>query len=585
MNIERYFNRLKDDFFFFTKELWRCKGYDKVAPLEDVDRDMCQWLQHGPKRSVTLGFRGQGKTYKVCAYVGWRLMRDPKLWVLMVSASESSAKSSLHLMRNWMSGKDPVPFLAHLSPRKSQGERSGALEFDVSGADGRNASVTACGITGQLPSRRAHLIVADDVETNENSKTIEMRAALRDRISELSSIVVTGGEIHHLMTPHAVETVALDLTKVSGFEARSWPARYPSKEEQANIINLSPMLKDKMESGQATEGHPTCPIRFHDAELNRRRAELNLGRSKWDMQFMLQVKGQLGSAYPLKLRELSAMNLDADRAPDYVVWGTRSSNLSTAIEEIPSVGLDGDCFYAPMKVSDAYSLYSRKVMYIDPSGKGPDETAWAIGGELNGNIFVLKVGAYGGSDDRFGHGDENIAKIVADAKRYRVHQIVIETNYGGEMLKQVLRPHINRAAIKPGDKRMPEGWNCMIEDVHNVDRKERRIIATLEILFNQHRIIFDHDVAMDLKLQEQIVNLRDLSGCLDQDDRIDALAGMVQRFRDYMDKDDRFTEEDKRDRAFDEALEWVERQARSEDLSEHMITWFPSRGTVQVINL
>ena len=34
------------------------------------------------------------------------------------------------------------------------------------------------------------------------------------------------------------------------------------------------------------------------------------------------------------------------------------------------------------------------VAYIDPSGKGVDETAYSIVGHLNGNLYVLEVGSF-----------------------------------------------------------------------------------------------------------------------------------------------------------------------------------------------
>ena len=63
---------------------------------------------------------------------------------------------------------------------------------------------------------------------------------------------------------------------------------------------------------------------------------------------------------------------------------------------MPNVGLSGDRFYRPMETLGAYVPYTGSVMSIDPSGRGRDETGYAIVKMLNGYLFVTDAGGLQG---------------------------------------------------------------------------------------------------------------------------------------------------------------------------------------------
>ena len=67
-------------------------------------------------------------------------------------------------------------------------------------------------------------------------------------------------------------------------------------------------------------------------------------------------------------------------------------------------------------------------------------------------------------------------------------------------------------------------WNCGIETVRVIGQKEVRIIETLEPLLNQHRLVISPEVAKDKVLQRQLTRITRMRGCLDHDDRVEALA-------------------------------------------------------------
>ena len=56
-----------------------------------VQYDIADFIQHSPKRAIIQAFRGVGKSYITSAYVVWRLMLNPELKIMVVSASKDRA--------------------------------------------------------------------------------------------------------------------------------------------------------------------------------------------------------------------------------------------------------------------------------------------------------------------------------------------------------------------------------------------------------------------------------------------------------------------------------------------------------------
>ena len=64
-------------------------------------------------------------------------------------------------------------------------------------------------------------------------------------------------------------------------------------------------------------------------------------------------------------------------------------------------------------------------MSIDPSGRGSDETGYAVLYWLNGFIYVMETGGL-----TSGYSDVTLDKLANVAKRWKVNEVVIEGNFG-----------------------------------------------------------------------------------------------------------------------------------------------------------
>ena len=155
-------NRIKD-FKNFLYMAWKHLNLPNPTPLQ---YDISDYLQDEDGRRVVIeAFRGVGKSWITSAYVCHQLLLNPQKNILVVSASKTRADDfstfTLRLIHE-------MPILAHLKPK--DGQRMSKISFDVAPAKASHApSVKSLGITGQLTGSRVDLIIADDVESANNS--------------------------------------------------------------------------------------------------------------------------------------------------------------------------------------------------------------------------------------------------------------------------------------------------------------------------------------------------------------------------------------------------------------------------------
>jgi len=539
-DLTQYVGRLAEDFRFFLAELWLEVGLPDPARHQV---DMADWLQTGPRRRGVKAFRGASKTWITIAYCLWRLFIDSGERIMLVSKSEAHSKSSLHMARQWIK---QVRFLQHLSPDKKSGQRDAATMFDIGPCKhDRTASFTAYGIGGQLTGARASVIVSDDVETAQNTLTLEMRQRLREQVTEFENILIPGGDILILGTPHHEETL-LDRLTEGGYTFRAWPARIPP--EGMEVEGIAPLYEVMLSEG-CEKGDPVWPERFTHQELSEREAAE--GRSVFAMQYMLQSQMADDIRYPLRLKDLIIFPMTRDKAPVTIAWGTHNDRGGpTRLEEIPSLGFGTDGFFSPIMYDERWMPYSGTKMSIDPSGRGEDKTAYAVVSYLNGYLWVKAVGGFDG-----GFSEQVLEGLAYQARLHNARQVIVEENLGAGMFTQLFEPVLQRFFTEPGeDSEYPDGWAASVEDVRVTGQKELRIIGAMEPPMNQHRVIFHPDVAHNQDLQKQMTRLTKDRGCLRHDDEIDALSLCINQWQDYMSTDPKKHAEERYQRFLEDEL-------------------------------
>lgn len=459
-------------------------------------------------------FRGFAKSWLSAAYALWKLYHNPELKILVVSANHSRATDFTSFCLRLL---EEIPLLQHLAPLKNG--RSSMCKFDVGLASAsQSASVRSTGINGQLTGSRANLIIADDIEIPTNSATPAKRNKILEGVKEFMSILLPDGELLFLGTPQSEDTVYNKLVTM-GVTPTYIPARYPTRELYEEYGQyIMPYLKDRI-IGRV--GQPTEDERFPERVLKDK--EAFMGKSTFNLQFNLSTRMSDLNKYPLKLSDMMFTHLDSESFPERVVWGRGNENLL----RLESVGLRGDRLYKPAFISKEWCNYHKKILVIDPSGRGKDETAYAVLGLVNGYVAILDWGGLIG-----GYNEAVLLSLCAKAKMYHVTKVHYEDNFGDGMFGQLLKAQM--------DKHYP----CSIEGHKEHLHKEKRIIARVEPLLNQHRVVCNIEVyernlqqldRPDLKNDKiedrlyyngfyQMTRLTAQKGCLGHDDRIDVLS-------------------------------------------------------------
>lgn len=551
------------DFRNFLSRVWE---HLRIVPTE-LQFDLAWWMQHGPRDLVILCFRGFGKSWIASTFLVWRLLMDPGRRVLNTSGSRDKAYQCntfmLRLIRE-------LPELQHLFPGPNM--RSSNIAFDVSGSPLHQApSAASVGINSNyLNGARCSDYVGDDVETKKNSATEKQAATIMDMAIELGgSILMPELDIEDpwgcfLGTPQNERSLYFQLAD-RGYTVMIYPVLYPTeKEHQQYIVGgrdmLAPLINKRLNENPDLVGQPTEPIRFDHPEVFRRREKH--GKHGFALQFMLFPNLDRDLQYPLKLEDWIVMDLDPEFGWEKVLY-----DRDNVIEDLPWVGFRGGRFRGHGGTAGKLVPYQRKVMAIDPSGGGADECAYVIGAVINAQVFLLAVGGF-----QAGNTEETYQGLAMLAEKWKVDKVVIEENWGDGMWGRVFRPYLRK--IHPG---------CAVEDIRVHGVKEHRIIDYLDPLMDSHRLIVnraaiqndfdstqeypDEACGLDYQICYQASRLTRDKGCLAQDDRLDALALLVQYVSATMGRDWEREIERRKARDFDAQLKFWDRQRAQFDVN------------------
>lgn len=510
---------VQEDFRKFVYLIWKELNLPDPTPMQ---YDIAYYLQNGPKRSVIEAFRGVGKSWLTSAFVCWILLNDPQKKVLVVSASKERADAFSSFVKKLI---NEIPILQHLRPR--EGQRDSMLAFDVGPAlPDHSPSTKSVGIFGQMTGSRADIVVMDDIEIPSNSATQQMRDKLSEAVKEVDAILkpLPTSRVIYLGTPQQELSLYNELGE-RGYEVRIWPALYPEIQKVESYKGrLAPLVTRALEKDPLLAGMPADPRRFGEEDLLERRA--SYGRAGFALQFMLDTSLSDADRYPLKVQDLIVQNLGPTMGHLKLAWAAAPELV---INDLPNVALTGDRYYRPMWHSPEMSEYTGAVMSIDPSGRGKDETGYAVVKALAGNLFLTEAGGITG-----GYELETLEALAHAAKRNQVKYIIIEANFGDGMFTQLLKPVLGRI------------YPCTVEEVRHSTQKEARIIDTLEPVMSQHRLIVDQrvidkdfDTAKDVKysLFYQMTRITRDRGAITHDDRLDALAIAVAYWTESLGRD------------------------------------------------
>lgn len=521
-------DKAKKNFWAFVYIVWKSIGLPNPTPIQI---DIAQFLQNPPSdRVIIQGFRGVAKSFLTCAYAVWRLWSDRDLKVLIISASSDRADANARFIKSII---NTLPFLEDMKASKEQLDTQNL--FSVGGAKADiSPSVKSVGITGQITGTRADLLISDDVEVPKNSGTQLQRDKLAEAVKEYDAILKPNGQIIYLGTPQN-EASLYNTLQNRGYVTRIWTVLYPETQAERDSYGdtLAPFIADRYDSDpEKYAGRPTDPDRFDEIEIAKRK--LSYGRAGFALQFMLNTNLSDYEKYPLKVSDLIVEDLDMHETSTKWAW---ANGAQQRIPDIPCVAMKGDMYYAPLSRSPETMPYTGTVMAIDPSGRGKDESSYAIVKCLNGYLFLMDVGGF-----EEGYSDLTLTKMAQLAKFWEVNEVVVEANFGDGMFTKVMTPIFTK--IHP----------CVITEVKNTKQKELRIIDTLEPVLMRHKLIVNKSVIENdyrryetnqaYSLIYQMTRICRDKNAIAHDDRLDAVTMAVAYWLENMDIDSEISKKD-----------------------------------------
>lgn len=559
------------DFRNFCAYLLREQGLaDKPTRQQCAVAD---WMQHGPDRSLTVAFRGLGKSILASYYALWRLRLDPNEKIMVVSATAVKAADFTQFMLRTMA---EVDILQCLLPGPNN--RFSNVAFDVGPCNvEQSPSVRGLGVAAQTTGQRCTCAILDDIEVLSNVITQLKQERVAHAVTEMESILkpdegqLLPRKIIYLGTPHTEASIYLRLVRERGYKSRYWPALYP-EEFDCYDGNLDPVIQEEVLADASLVGEPTDPERFSHEDILQRQASMT--KSAFELQFMLNTRLATLDRYPIRLGDLMVMDIDGSALPETVIW---SNQPDCRLQELVCIGMGADCHYHKPIFQNGWVTKSeawRCVLSVDPAGRGKDELAWAVVAELNGNLFLLESGG-----STLGYADEVLQHLAKVAKKWDVNYVVAEENMGDGMFTALLKPHMLRE------------HPVTIEEVKHSIRKEVRLCDTLAPLIQQHRLVVtsrvirqdyrqldeDPEHGYSRSLFWQMSRLTEEKGCLSFDDRVDALAIAVAFFVEAAAQDQAVQQRSRADALRDEALaSWL--SGTEEEIDCLVMGWRPPKS-------
>jgi hypothetical protein len=430
-------------------------------------RRIARWLAArgvaGERRLLLMAFRGAGKSTLVGLWCAWLLLRRPETRILILAADQPLAVKMAAQVRRIV---ERHPLCRHLRPNTPESWASDRFAVSRAGAP-RDPSVLAAGIGGNITGARADVIVCDDVEVAGNCDTEAKREELRERLAEAEFVLVPGGTVLFVGTPHTAESL---------YRAPAEGGTFLQGYRRLVIPVVSPT------------GRPAWPERFGLAEIAALRDRV--GPLAFRRQMLLQaVSEQAARLDPALLVRYAA-------EPDYAEAGGRPV-LRLMGRRLVSGGGFWDPAYGRPSGGDASVL---AVTYADDQGH-----------QYAHRLFYI---THDPDDAATDPATQQCRAVARAARELLLPVLRVETNGIGRFLPGLLRQEFARAGVA-----------CSLVEHTSHRNKAERILSALDPLLAARRL-FAHESLFRTPFPREMAEWRPGSVSA-RDDALDALAGAL----------------------------------------------------------
>jgi hypothetical protein len=441
---------------------------------------MIEWLElkwkfkkpENQAHLLLMAFRSAGKSTLVGLYAAWLLYRNPDLRILVLAADQSLAGK---MVRNVKRILERHPMTAD-TLKPDAPDQWASSRFTVKRMiELRDPSMVAYGISSNITGARADIIICDDVEVPKTSDTAGKRAGLREKLLELDYILVPGGMMLYVGTPHHYYSIYAQNPRTDIGEEQIFLHGYDRE--------VIPVMDE--------QGCSVWPERFSQADITRIRN--HTGVNKFTSQMMLK---------PVNIAE---GRLNASRLKRY-------DGEVALVKELNRLEINN----IPMVAACAY---------WDPSfgSERGDGSVLAIAYIDEKNNFYLHDMMYLKTDPRSNVNEaqqqcENVARAV---KNYHIPRLVLESNGIGKFLPSILKQEIAKARAA-----------CSVGELHTSRAKDTRILEAFDIALETRRLHV-HDRVYATPFMAEIQDWKP-SKTGAKDDGLDAAAGAISNLHESL---------------------------------------------------
>jgi len=163
------------DLYFLSEAVLRNEHSEYIKLDDEYHGDMCKWLEKPKDRKMLLASRGTLKsTVATRNYTIWRIINDPNITILIVSATLDNSKKKLRSIAEVFERNGMFRWLFPELIPKSFNDRWTQTSITVPRkATSPEGTVEVQGYESELTSRHYDLIIDDDVVGKENSSNRE----------------------------------------------------------------------------------------------------------------------------------------------------------------------------------------------------------------------------------------------------------------------------------------------------------------------------------------------------------------------------------------------------------------------------
>ncbi len=438
---------------------------------------MANWLEqaykNGDTRLLMMAFRSAGKSTIVGLFCAWLLYRKPVLRILVLAADLTLAKK---MVRNVKRVIERHPLTQNMKPDKA--DQWASDRFTVQRMlELRDASMIAKGIGANITGSRADIVICDDVEVPNTCDTAEKREDLRERLAEISYVLVAGGTQLYVGTPHHFYSIYADQ------------ARPEISEETPFLDGFSRLSLPLLDEAGAC----IWPERYSDYDIEQiKRAA---GPNKFESQMMLRpVNIAQGRLNPELLRTYS----------DELEYSKELQTLFIGQTKM----ISASCWWDPAFGKSTGDSSVLAVLFADDQGRY----------YLHHVEYISII--ENAQQDEATQQAQIVAQIV---KRLHLPCVTVEVNGIGRFLPNILRNELTKAHAP-----------ARVSEVSSSRPKDVRILEGFDAVMASRRLYVHENVYKTpfvMEMREWRPNIR--SG---HDDGLDAVAGAISQQPDRLNR-------------------------------------------------